>query len=393
MDTGRCVLFPTLGCPDDLTPTETAVLRFRAYVIPVLLCIGIPSNLFVLAIFIRLQMKAACRFNIYAMGIAIAHLFQCVFQALLDHFIGRGLWYASGCQLTFKLDILSEVSCKIVAYTPAATQLLSAMLLVSFTIDRTVTVYRPIQSRGDIYLGYAYLGVLICFLFSFLSFIPAALYYVIVEKDDGTCRCQLLDPTAAGARYVILMSAFCSYTVPTFVILILNVLICYKLKYIVQGKRLEAKTTARQKIERRRILGHLGVCSLFLFLSMPLVIVMAIRQYSDAMQYADGCPEYHQEIVQLTKFFNSFIAIQYTSEIWVYLIFLPNVRSEAVRLLCGCKCLMKFEVVRRFFERYVRITSSQRRQKLANMSEKVGKKVKGEREGEGDSAGTTATDR
>nr|VZI36370.1 unnamed protein product [Spirometra erinaceieuropaei] len=325
------------------------------------------------------------------MGIAVAHVFQCIFEALLDHFIGRGLWYASGCRLTFKLDIQSELSCKLVSYLPAATQLLSATLLVSFTIDRTVTIFRPIHSRGDIHLQYAQLDILACFLFSFISFIPAALFYNIVDKGEGQCSCALSNPTSPGARYVILMSVFCSYTVPTFVILILNVIICYKLKYIVQGKQLVAKASARQKIERRRILGHLGVCSLFLFLSLPLVIVMAIRQHSDAMQYSVSNSAYHQEVVQLTKFFNSFTAIQYSSDIWVYLLFLPNVRSEAIRLLCGCKCLTKFEIVRRFIKRHVRTTSAERQWKLARREKGVGKKAKDI--DASDSAGTCDSDR
>ncbi|VDL86320.1 unnamed protein product [Schistocephalus solidus] len=391
MDTGRCVGFPSGGCPEDLSSTETAVLFFRAYIIPVLICIGVPANLFVLVIFIRLQQKSACRFNIYAIGIAVAHVFQCIFQALLDQFIGRGLWYASGCRLTFKLDIQSELNCKLVAYLPAAAQLLCATLLVSFTIDRTVTIFRPIHSRGDIHLAYAYFDVLGCFLLSFLIFIPAALFYTIVKNHGDKCSCALSDPTSPGARYVILMSAFCSYTVPTFFILILNVLICYKVKDIVQGKQLGAKTSTRQKMERRRILGHLGVCSLFLLLSMPLVIVMAIRQHSDAMNYDQTDPAYHNEVVQLTKFFNSFTAIQYSSEIWVYLIFLPNVRSEAVRLLCGCKCLTKFETVRRFVTRHVKITSAERQQRLPGKCKEAGKNIK--LIGGSDSAATSARDR
>ncbi len=346
-----------------MSVTETAVYFFRAYITPTLLLIGIPSNLFVFIIFVRLQRRQPCRFNIYVMYIAIAHIFQCIGESLLDHFIGRGLWFASGCTINFKLDIQSEFACKFVSYLPTATELLAAVTLLSFTIDRTVTIYRPIHARGDIHLKYARLGLLLCFFFAFLSFVPAAVYYNIIEKSDGQRRCSLVNPTSPGPRYVILMSVICSYTAPTISILVLNILICYKLKHLLHDGTLKSKTSYKQKLERRRILGHLGVCSFFLCLSIPLVICMVLRQYSDAQNYKETAPEFHKEIVQLTKFFSSFTAIQYSTDIIIYFVFLPNARSEAIRLLCGCRVLHRFGVVRRMYSTHVKENAYERRMK------------------------------
>lgn len=348
------------ACPSNMSNTEMAVYFFRAYITPALLLIGIPANLFAFVIFVRLQRRQPCRFNIYVMYIAIAHIFQCIGESLLDHFIGRGLWFASGCQITFKLDIQSVFACKFVTYFPTATELLAATTLLSFTIDRTVTIYRPIHSRGDIHLTYARVGLLICFVFAFVSFIPAAVFYDII--DDGT-KCALVNPTSPEGRYVILMSVICSYTLPTISILILNILICYKLKHLLHDGSLNLKTSYKQKLERRRILGHLGVCSFFLCLSIPLVICMVLRQYSDAQNFKTTAPAFHKEIVQLTKFFSSFTAIQYSTDVIIYFIFLPNARSEAVRILCGCACLMRHQVIQRIYSRHVKESSHERRLK------------------------------
>lgn len=352
-------------CPGNMSTTETAVYFFRAYITPTLLLIGIPANLFVFVVFVRLQKRQPCRFNIYVMYLAVAHIFQCIGESLLDHFIGRGLWFASGCQVNFKLDIQSLFACKFVSYLPTATELLAAVTLVSFTIDRTVTIYRPIHARGDIHLKYARLGLLMCFLFAFVAFIPAAVFYTLETDSNGGVRCSLKDPTSPGPRYVILMSVICSYTAPTITILILNILICYKLKGIISTSGMKSTTSYKQKLERRRILGHLGVCSFFLCLSIPLVICMALRQYSDAQNYDVTDKEFHKEIVQLTKFFSSFTAIQYSTDIIIYFVFLPNARSEAIKILFGCQCLQKFNCVKNIYSKHVKDNAEQRRQKIS----------------------------
>uniref|UniRef100_A0A5K3FLQ9 G_PROTEIN_RECEP_F1_2 domain-containing protein n=1 Tax=Mesocestoides corti TaxID=53468 RepID=A0A5K3FLQ9_MESCO len=352
-------------CPQNMSTTENAVYFFRAYITPMLLLIGIPSNLFVFIIFVRLQKRQSCRFNIYVMYIAITHIFQCIGESLLDHFIGRGLWFASGCTINFKLDIQSIFACKFVSYLPAATGLLAAATLVSFTVDRTITIFRPIQARGDIHLKYARFGLLSCFLFAFISFIPAAVYYRLERSYDGQLRCALVDPTSAGPRYVILMSVICSYTAPTISILVLNILICYKLKHLIRNGGLKSSTSYKQKLERRRILGHLGVSSVFLCLSLPLVICMALRQYSDAKRYDETAKEYHKEIVQLTKFFSSFTTIQYSTDIIVYFAFLPNARAEAVNLICGRNCLHRSSLVHRNYSKHVKENTHQRPKKIS----------------------------
>lgn len=344
--------------------TETAVYFFRAYITPTLLIIGLPANLLVFVVFVRLQKRQPCRFNIYVIYLAISHMFQCIGESLLDHFIGRGLWFASGCTINFKLDIQSLFACKFVSYLPTATELLAAVTLVAFTIDRTVTIYRPIHARGDIHLNYARLGLLLCFVLAFVAFIPAAVFYTL-DDSDGKMRCALADPTSPGPRYVILMSVICSYTAPTITILLLNILICYKLKSLITSTGIKSTTSYKQKLERRRILGHLGVCSFFLCLSIPLVICMALRQYSDAKNYHVTDPEFHKEIVQLTKFFSSFTAIQYSTDIIIYFVFLPNARSEAVRILCGCKCLQRFAFVRKIYMKHVKDNAKQRRKKIS----------------------------
>ncbi|KAM7537004.1 hypothetical protein Aperf_G00000075902 [Anoplocephala perfoliata] len=351
-------------CSANMSTTEMAVYFFRAYITPTLLVIGLPANLFVLIVFIRLQKRQPCRFNIYVMYLAVAHIFQCIGESLLDHFIGRGLWFASGCTINFKLDIQSLFACKFVSYLPTATELLASVTLVSFTIDRTITIYRPIHARGDIHLNYARVGLLLCFIFAFVAFIPAAVYYTL-DDSSGSLSCALADPTSPGPRYVILMSVICSYTAPTVTILMLNILICYKLKSLITSTGIKSTISYKQKLERRRILGHLGVCSFFLCLSIPLVICMALRQYSDAKNYHVTSPEFHKEIVQLTKFFSSFTAIQYSTDIIIYFVFLPNARSEAIRILCGCKCLQRFTFVRKIYLKHVKDNAEQRRKKLS----------------------------
>ncbi|KAF6774843.1 hypothetical protein AHF37_05806 [Paragonimus kellicotti] len=118
-----------------------------------------------------------------------------------------------------------------------------------------------------------------------------------------------------------------------------NVFILIKLRGISQTRYRLGATKQHSVGEMRRIMGHLSLTTIFLFLTIPLVVVIILRQQSDRQNYGLHYPAYAKQVEDLSRLFSSFDAISYSTQFPIFLAFLPNFRQTLVRIWCNNRLL------------------------------------------------------
>ncbi|VDP66375.1 unnamed protein product [Echinostoma caproni] len=320
-------------CSSKARPIEQIlVYGFRAYVTPVIIVFGLIGNTLVITAFARMQRKSPCRFNMYAIAIAVAHTLELIFNAFLDDFLGRGLYWLSDCSLYLKVDVHSDFMCKFISYVPKTAALISTSLLIVFSIDRVLTVYKPLQFRGDHRLRTAGFGISFVYLISFMLYLPLPIQsgITINSEQSGVLskECVYLDPLNIGTQYTLYLHIFGSNIIPSTIVLITNVMIFLKLRDLFRERTRLCMNMERSSAETRRVLGHLGMTTIFSVIMLPILIAILLRQHADYHNYHDIYPEYEKKLVQLSKLFSSVESIYFVTEFPTFYIFLPMFRSE-----------------------------------------------------------------
>ncbi|THD27168.1 Peptide (Allatostatin/somatostatin) receptor [Fasciola hepatica] len=321
---------------------ELMVYQFRAYVTPAIIVFGLIGNTLVIAAFTRMQQKSPCRFNLYAIAIAVAHSMEILFNALLDDFLGRGLYWLSDCSLYVKLDVHSDALCKMISYVPKAAALISTNLLILFSFDRVLTVYRPLRFRGDWYLRVAGTGIISVYILSFILYLPLPIQAGIMMHSDisGSLskQCQYKDPLKTASQYTLYLHILGANIVPSTLVLLTNMMIFLKLRDLFrQRTQMSTQCPDRGSAESRRILGHLCMTTIFSVLTVPIIVAIILRQHADHKNYAELYPAFEDRLVQLSKLFSSLESIYFVTEFPTFYIFLPMFRQE-LRQMCLRLC-------------------------------------------------------
>ncbi|CAH8495646.1 unnamed protein product [Schistosoma turkestanicum] len=357
---------------------EIMMLTFRGYIMPAFIVFGIIGSSFVINSFYSMQKLQPSRFNIYIIWITIFQIVDLITNTLLDDFLGRGLTWASDCSIFIKLDTISSFSCKIMNYVPYTAVLTSNTLIVIFSIDRLLTVYKPIKFRGDHCLALPRLSIIFTICTCMLLFLPQLIYSDLVKNDNTSSlvngTCQYVNSLYFGVQYSLYLSTVGGHITPTILIAIINMMIILRLRYLTKHRQLmygkrnsightkhpidnhthnnnnnnnnflnrqyslsyllvfnqhkHHPTNEYQTVqnEMRRIIGHLLVTSIFLLFSIPLVVVIILRQQSDFQNYKKLYPIYAKRLVHLSRLFSSLTSINCTFDFLIFLLFLPNFR-------------------------------------------------------------------
>ncbi|TNN19425.1 peptide (allatostatin somatostatin)-like receptor [Schistosoma japonicum] len=214
------------GCLTHLTKEETMVYTFRAYVSPILVIIGIPSNLLVILVFTIIERQTSCRFNLYAIWMAVAHNIQLIVNTLIDDFLGRGLKYATQCKHSAQVDIESSFLCKTLTYLTDASALIAAFILMLFSVDRVSTGVKYVLYLYII--GVAILPAIFIFITNILILykLSTAIYRskLIGAKDDESSN--EMGKVIAHLAISILFTAF----MPTFRHTLIDIIKCRHVK-------------------------------------------------------------------------------------------------------------------------------------------------------------------
>ncbi|CAH8546158.1 unnamed protein product [Schistosoma curassoni] len=368
---------------NELLIEEIIMLNFRGYIIPIFIIFGIIGSSFVINSFYSMQKLQPSRFNIYIIWITIFQIVDLITNTFLDDFLGRGLTWASDCKIFIKLDTISSFSCKIMNYIPYTAVLISNTLLVIFSIDRLLTTCKPIKFRGDIYLLLPRLFIIIIICISMLLYLPQLIYSDLTIHDNtsliGNYTCQYVNSLYFGVQYSLYLSTIGGYIIPTILIAIINIIIILRLRYLIRNRQLlnsKHNSIIHKKIsidnttitttttnnnsnnnssnntlndrkyslsnqlipnpnkqltneyhnEMRRIIGHLMVTSIFLLFSIPLIVIIILRQKSDFHNYHIIYPIYVKRLIHLSRLFSSLTSIICSFNFFIFLIFLPNFR-------------------------------------------------------------------
>ncbi|CAH8564214.1 unnamed protein product [Schistosoma rodhaini] len=383
----------------ELLIEEIIMLNFRAYIIPIFIIFGIIGCSFIINSFYSIQKLQPSRFNIYIIWITIFQYVDLIMNTLLDDFLGRGLTWASDCIIFIKLDTITSFTCKIMNYIPYTSVLISNILLVIFSIDRLLTIIKPIKFRGDLYLLLPRLFIIFIIFLSMLLYLPQLIYSDLIKSDNTSLisnyTCQYVNSLYFGVQYSLYLSTIGGYIIPTILIAIINIIIILRLQYLTKNRQLlngKRNSVVKNKYyinnnivnnninnsnnntnnnminiinnsninnnnnnnnnnnrrkysifnqsiiniqkqssneyynEMKRIIGHLIVTSIFLFFSIPLIVIIILRQKSDFLNYNKIYPIYYKRLIHLSRLFSSFTSIICTFNFIIFFIFLPNFR-------------------------------------------------------------------
>ncbi|CAI2729210.1 unnamed protein product [Schistosoma spindalis] len=332
------------NCLKSLTNEEIMVYNFRAYISPLLALIGIPANIFIIIIFNILEKQQTCRFNLYAIWMALAHLIQLIVNTFIDDFLGRGLKWATNCYIWYQVDSYSSITCKLLTYLSDVSALIAAFILMLFSIDRVYSIYYTKQIEQLLQLRIAKLSIFIIYIICFLLNIPHLIYADLKDDSNEKSNCQYIDPIANGVKYVLYLYIIGVTILPAIFIFIMNILISYKLKSTIKHSKLNGYYDKQSYSELNKVITHLAISIMFTCLSIPLVTIMILRQKVHFNNYELIYPIYAYKIIQLSKLFSSIDSFNHTFDFFLYWAFLPIFRQTLykiitniyTKLLCNC---------------------------------------------------------
>ena len=320
---------------DSQDVSQLLVLVFRAYLSPLIFIHGIWGNILSLVVLSRLYRRSPGRFNLYAIAITTSFLLILIFDTLLDDFFGRGLGWLTHYRFNLKMDQISSLSCKFITYVTDSCGFVATSTLVIFGIDRVRTVYSPLQFRGDRHLRFTAILIVAVVVITLVLFSPTFLFYdVVVSSETNKTSCTLANPSLPGATYILLIYVLGSYTLPTIVIIICNLLIAYQLMNI-KRKQQKSGVDVSSRRDIRRIIGHLAINTSFLLLMIPLVVVILMR-YASSLQPNHHTSAYRKRLIHLSRFFSSLLSVYFSSSFWVFFLFLPSFRDAVLEMLLAC---------------------------------------------------------
>ncbi|TNN19424.1 peptide (allatostatin somatostatin)-like receptor [Schistosoma japonicum] len=315
------------NCLKSLTNEELMVYNFRAYVSPLLALIGIPANIFVIIIFNILERHESCRFNLYAIWMALAHLIQLTVNTLIDDFLGRGLRWATDCHIWYQVDAYSSFTCKLFTYLSDVSALIASFILMLFSVDRVFSIYCGKRIEEIIHLSIAKLCIFLIYVICLLLNIPHLIYADLKYDSTEETSCQYIDPVAGGVKYVLYLYIIGVTILPSILIFIMNILILCKLKTTIKHSKLIGYHDKQSHNELSKVITHLAISIMFTCLSLPLVVLMILRQKVHFNNYELIYPIYAYKIIQLSKLFSSVDSFNHTFDFFLYWALLPVFRQ------------------------------------------------------------------
>ncbi|KAM7537274.1 hypothetical protein Aperf_G00000062496 [Anoplocephala perfoliata] len=314
---------------------QLLVLVFRAYFSPIIFIHGFFANILALVTFCRIQRRTPGRFNLYAIAIIISFLLILIFDTLLDDFFGRGLGWLTHHRLALKLDQISSASCKVITYATDSTSFIATSILAVFGVDRARTVCFPLHFRADRHIRCAMIMIIAIAVIGLTLFSPTFVFYDIVRSNStNLTSCTLTDPSLPGATYTLLIYVLGSYSLPTLVIIVCNILILFRLGRIKRKNRKYGFDVTSPR-DIRRIIGHLAISTSFLLLMVPLVVVVLMR-YESSIRLEHYSVSYRIRLIHLSRFFSSLLSVSFSSIFWVFFFFLPTFRDAVLELFLDC---------------------------------------------------------
>lgn len=329
MTTGHTLVSCPFAINSVASDFSELVGAFRAYGSPVIAILGLLGNALIITIFAYESPRT--RFSIFALSLAICHSVCLIANTLMDDFFGRGLYYATNGTFTLKLDATSVLACKLLEFIPHTAYFAASYLIVMFSIDRTLTIYKPLKFHA---CKYWRLAVIVCVMTTVVGVIgnmPLLLAKTVVD-EDGRPACRMDSNQPKAALFVIIFTSIITFCLPVFIVFALNVVIIARLWKVHKWRRVSISSNGNS-LEFGRATGHIAMSMCFLLLYIPLSFVVLVRLHF-TVDHEDNHTRSATRIVNLSKFFASLKDISYAVNCLIYVIFLANFRARFMHL-CG----------------------------------------------------------
>ncbi|CAH8539998.1 unnamed protein product [Heterobilharzia americana] len=302
-----------------------------------------PIKFLVALVFAVIERRNSCRFNLYAIWMAVAHNMQLIVNTLIDDFLGRGLKYATQCKHSIQVDIQSSFICKTLTYLTDASALIAAFILMLFSVDRVCSIYNPKHFEQSSHMKLAHIIIAFVSFICLILNIPHLIFADLkIHPTTNSRECQYINPVAGGVKYVLYLYIVGVAILPAVFIFITNLLILYKLSTAVYRSKLIGAKDDESKNEMGKVVAHLAISILFTCLSIPLVVMIILRQEVHFYKYDILYPDYAKQIVQYSKLFSSVDSFNHAFDFFLYLAFMPTFRHTLWEILtCGTCCRRK----------------------------------------------------
>ncbi|PAA89549.1 hypothetical protein BOX15_Mlig003726g1 [Macrostomum lignano] len=345
-----------------------AVGATRAYFTPIIVVTGILGNIATLIIFtLEARLSRWNRFGIYCSALAVSDAGVLLVSGLLDDFLGRGLMHATG-RAVLKLDTVSVASCKLLEFLQNYFLFVSAHLLLAFTVDRLLGVWRPLRfaARGCVRET---VGAVLAVCVAGLALnAPAAVVYDVAEEwhsrqNDSastagqsaglhlwrTCHVTCNATTENRlANFAIYYKGFGIFVVPFGLQVALSAALLYLLLRARRRRRELLSPTSSpgsglqdsHRIELSRYYANLALSLASCLLAAPLCVAIVMRANCGVCNPRDSC--WCRYLAQLTKLLDSVQDASFAAGFWVYLACVASFRQRVafagavVCLSSGC---------------------------------------------------------
>ncbi|KAF7259866.1 hypothetical protein EG68_02319 [Paragonimus skrjabini miyazakii] len=295
-----------------------------------------------------MQLESPCRFNLYAMWLPVAQNIHLFANAFLDDFLGQGLSWITRCEVTIKVDSLSSFGCKIITFLTDVTALIKACLLMYFSADRVYCVYLPDKTAPNQKLWIARLGVVLSYTVCTIVSFPHLIYADRIRSPQGTYVCEYVNPIAPAVQYVLYLYIVGATAIPFLFILVTSLCIIVRMRDVIKRIRTAGINDRPAAVEFGEVVTHLTISILFSCLSVPIIVVIILRQQVYIFGYEKTQPAYAKRIVELSKLFSSIDCINYACDFCIYVAIMPEFREHLIRILhLDCPCYTKVIVLSR----------------------------------------------
>ncbi|VUZ50644.1 unnamed protein product [Hymenolepis diminuta] len=127
------------------------------------------------------------------MALSIFESLVLLFNAFIDDFLGRGLYYFSKGKVQLKLDTASRAACQFLEFAESWSGFVAAYIMLAFGMDRILSITLPHRFQKDRYIKATlllYLGIMLA---GAVLNAPIAARFRLMHEEQTTMKIWLAE--------------------------------------------------------------------------------------------------------------------------------------------------------------------------------------------------------
>lgn len=211
-----------------LSTLETIEQYLSIYGPFLLTTIGVIGNILSILIFLTPRYRSQSS-HFYLLSLALSDLCFLIINLVEDTFRNHNAFYKSKLNI---LDRSPTYICILVQYARNLTRSLSSWIVVSFTVERLIVIFYPLQRATICRRKISRYVISTLILISLLSNINVPFQYGIIVhnfQSNNETICDILPEQRSLYMHFAIGTMITVYLLPMFIIFIVNTMICAKL--------------------------------------------------------------------------------------------------------------------------------------------------------------------